>query len=366
MINDNTTLIDTIQQHTQLIDIASRKVICLTSESTVAQAARIMADKRISSVVITNSQQCPIGIITESNILQTMQSGITPETLLMDIMSTPVITVLESMLCVDGYQVCLRNNIRHLIIVNKHQQLTGIITESDFRQHINLSVLAGRRQVSAVMSHSVFSLSQQIPLLDTLDLMYAHRDTCVVIVDGQRPIGIITERDIVRLYSNNPQAVNMTLEEVMTTPVKTIPISASINEAAEQMLATKIRHLVVIDANGHLAGLLSEHDLTQNMTLRLIDDKLIQDGSFLHTLLNTLPDGIWQKDIQGVYLSSNPSFLQFYGIESLSITGKTDYDIFDSNRATILRQHDQETLENRQATVMEEWLDTDKTNPPKL
>jgi|GEM_PF-438202 len=366
MINNNTTLIDTIQQHTQLIDIASRKVICLRPHDTVAQAARIMADKRISSVVITNSEQYPIGIITESNILQTMQSGKAPETLLIDIMSTPVITVPESMMCLDGYQVCLRNNIRHLVIVNEHQQLTGIITESDFRQHINLSVLAGRRQVSAVMSRSVFSLSKQAHLLDTLDLMYAHRDSCVVIIDDQKPIGIITERDIVRLYSNNHQAVNVTLNEVMTKPVKTIPISASINEAAEQMLAAKIRHLVVTDANGDLAGLLSEHDLTQTMTLRLIDDKLIQEGSFLSTLLNTLPDGIWQKDLQGFYLTGNPCFKQFYGIENLSLIGKTDYDIFDSDRAHAIRQHDQLALENSYTTVIEEWVTVDENVPPKL
>ena len=66
--------------------------------------------------------------------------------------------------------------------------------------------------------------------------------------EEEKPVGIVTERDVVRFYSSEPERVNVTLAELMTSPVQTIPSDATINEAAELMLRKKLRHLAVVDA----------------------------------------------------------------------------------------------------------------------
>jgi len=266
-----------IEHDTLLIDIATRNVIRLAPGDSVGEAARIMAEKQISSIVVTDKAGHPAGIITERNMLHAMQSECPPETTLQKIMSAPVITVPASITCLDAYQVGLRDGIQHLVIVDGDNLLLGVVSDTDFRQHINLSVLAGRRQVASVMSRSVFIQPPEAKLRDTLNLMRSHRDTCVVIVEHKRPIGIITERDIVRLYAGDSERIDMPVSEVMTSPVRTISLENPVNEAAERMLTTKLRHLVVVDDKGQIAGLLNEHDLTHTMTLRLIDDKLIAE-----------------------------------------------------------------------------------------
>jgi diguanylate cyclase (GGDEF)-like protein/PAS domain S-box-containing protein len=346
---------DNIEQDTLLIDIATRNVIRLAPCDSVGEAARIMAEKQISSIVVTDEDGHPSGIVTERNMLHAMQSRCPPETMLQKIMSAPVITVPASITCLDAYQVFLRDGIRHLVIVDADKLLLGVVSETDFRLHLNLSVLAGRRQVASVMSRSVFIQPPEASLRDTLNLMHSHRDTCVVVVEDKCPVGIVTERDIVRLYSCNPERTDISISEVMTSPVQTISLENPINEAAERMLTTKLRHLVVVDDMGRIAGLLNEHDLTQNMALRLIDDKLIAEGAFLRTLVNTIPDMIWLKDVNGAYQACNQRFERFFGATKKDIIGKTDYDFVDKELADTFRKHDCIAMGKNSLTVNEEW-----------
>jgi diguanylate cyclase (GGDEF)-like protein/PAS domain S-box-containing protein len=248
----------------------------------------------------------------------------------------------------------MRDGIRHLVIISEDKKLFGVVSETDFRRLINLSVLAGRRQVASVMSRSVFIQSPDASLREALDLMESRRDTCVVAVEAERPVGIVTERDIVRLYSGNPERINIPIREIMSSPVLTISLECTINNAAEQMLAYKVRHLVVVDYEGKMAGLLSEHDLTQTMALCLIDDKLIADGAFLHTLVNTIPDMVWLKDMNGVYLACNPRFERFFGAKEKDIIGKTDYDFVDKELADFFGEYDRKVMETDLPNVNEE------------
>src|SRR5487761_2371532 len=135
---------DNIDQDTLLIDIATRNVVHLSPENSVGEAARIMAEKRISCIVITDGDGHPAGIVTESNMLNAMQSNCPTDTAISELMSSPVITVPESTTCVDAYQLCLKVGIRHMVIVDGARVLLGVASETDFRLHINLAALAGR------------------------------------------------------------------------------------------------------------------------------------------------------------------------------------------------------------------------------
>jgi diguanylate cyclase (GGDEF)-like protein/PAS domain S-box-containing protein len=243
-----------------------------------------------------------------------------------------------------------------LVIVNEDKLLLGVVSETDFRLHINLTALAGRRLVASVMSRSVFMLQSEASLQEALNLMQSHRDTCLVVVEAERPVGIITERDVVRLYSGNPKRTDIPVRAVMTAPVLSISLESTINEAAERMLTAKVRHLVVIDAMGRVSGLISEHDLTHAMALRLVDDRLISDGAFLHTLVKTIPDMVWLKDRNGVYLACNPRFERFFGAREKDIVGKTDHDFLPKELADSFREHDRNAIKNNKPCVNEEWV----------
>ena len=74
----------------------------------------------------------------------------------------------------------------------------------------------------------------------------------------------------------------------------------------------------------------------------------------LKTLLNTLPDLIWLKDPDGIYLSCNKRFEFFFGARENEIIGKTDYDFVDQNLADFFRIHDQAAVDKGQPMKNEE------------
>ena len=76
----------------------------------------------------------------------------------------------------------------------------------------------------------------------------------------------------------------------------------------------------------------------------------------LHTLVQTIPDLIWLKDTEGVYLSCNTMFERFFGAREADIIGKTDYDFVDRELADFFRDHDRQAMEAGKPTSNEEWI----------
>ncbi|MBI4958327.1 MAG: PAS domain S-box protein [Desulfovibrio sp.] len=75
------------------------------------------------------------------------------------------------------------------------------------------------------------------------------------------------------------------------------------------------------------------------------EDALNKSETMLRTVLNTIPDLIWLKDPQGVYLTCNETFERFFGAKRDAIVGKTDYDFVDKQLADFFRQNDQLAIE---------------------
>ncbi|MDO8988680.1 MAG: PAS domain S-box protein [Sideroxyarcus sp.] len=340
----------------QLIDIATRDVTCLAADASIGEAARLMAQRRFSSIVITDQTRRPLGIVTERNILHAMRVGYSPGTLLQICMSSPVIVLPGSTDSLDAYQTCLREGIRHLVLVDESGAVSGVVSETDFRLRLNLTALAGRRQVMSVAQSTVTSMPGHSSLLQALNLMQAQRESCVVVVEDEKPVGIVTERDVVRFYAREPERIDVPLFELMTSPVLTIPADATINEAAERMLEKKVRHLTVVDGDGRMLGLVSEHDLTQTMASGLRDEKFEVDEIFLRTFIDTIPDLVWLKDTEGVFMSCNRRFELLLGLKEAEIVGKTDYDFVGKEQADFFREHDLKAMASDKPVVNEEWL----------
>jgi len=74
------------------------------------------------------------------------------------------------------------------------------------------------------------------------------------------------------------------------------------------------------------------------------------------TLVNTIPDLIWLKDADGIYLSCNRMFERFFGAVEEEIVGKSDYDFVDRDLADSFREHDRTAMAAGKPTSNEEWI----------
>ena len=92
-------------------------------------------------------------------------------------------------------------------------------------------------------------------------------------------------------------------------------------------------------------------DITARKQMELA---LRHERGLLKTLIQTLPDLVWLKDVNGVYLACNRRFSEFIGAAEHDVIGKNDYDYFDRELADFFRAKDAAAIAAGQACVNEE------------
>lgn len=100
-------------------------------------------------------------------------------------------------------------------------------------------------------------------LAEIVDTLTRHRIGAVVITQGERIRGIVSERDVVAaLAANGPGALDLPAEECMTQDVTTCTPSETINELMQTMTEGRFRHIPVVE-DGRLAGIVSIGDVVK-------------------------------------------------------------------------------------------------------
>lgn len=117
-------------------------------------------------------------------------------------------------------------------------------------------------KVADVMSMDPITVKAEDNVRRAAALMEKHGIGCVIVTDGQgRPIGIVTERDLVsRVMAKGLNGDEITCREIMSSPLITIDPQAPITSAMAKMARHKIRRLVVLD-RGRLVGIVTDRDI---------------------------------------------------------------------------------------------------------
>lgn len=107
----------------------------------------------------------------------------------------------------------------------------------------------------------------------------------VVVVEGGKLAGIVTERDLVNLVADGGDPRATKVSERMTKDLDTVDPKTDIAEAADHMARLKIRHLPVLQ-DGELAGIISIRDLTNWAVHELTSGHELPDLERSHTALS--------------------------------------------------------------------------------
>lgn len=93
-------------------------------------------------------------------------------------------------------------------------------------------------------------------------MVEGHVGSLVVLDDGRKPIGILTDRDaITRCIADGLNADTTTVGELMSSPVTMVREGTPIEDALEQMASCHVGRMPVVDDRGHLVGILALDDV---------------------------------------------------------------------------------------------------------
>lgn len=118
--------------------------------------------------------------------------------------------------------------------------------------------------IGDLMTEVVAGTEPQQPLEHVVALMHEHNCSCVLVTQHQKPVGIITERDVVRIFSEaleEGKLPSFVVADVMTPEPVCVQAETSLYDALVLARSRRLRHLLVVDEAEHLVGIVTQTDM---------------------------------------------------------------------------------------------------------
>jgi len=287
----------------EVCDIMTEDVTTVCPGSSVVSAAKIMSDKSISCIIVSDNGDLS-GIITETDLLKraVADSNDFRKMKVEHIMSSPVRSVPCNLSVLEASRIMEAEDIRRLVVLEE-ERLVGIITQTDIVRV--LTSYGMWKNISELMTSDVAVIAGSATIREAAEVMASRDISCLVAMENDTVVGIFTERDLLKrviaLKRNPAQTI---LKDVMSSPVVSIPSNYSIPSASKMMEKMKIRRLLVIN-DKTLLGVVTQTDI-----LKAIKGRLQEEEENYFRLLNESRNCIYIVDLNNNTTYVNPALMK--------------------------------------------------------
>ncbi len=251
--------IDSLKKGIPVRDVMTSDCLTASPDDNPVTIAQRMVDKGVTCAVVVETGQV-IGILTQMNLLCQLarQPGTMAQCTVRDCMSSPPIGVYPQQSIWEATETLEKHHIKRLP-VTKEGTLVGIVTQTDLIR--SLFACGSLKEVNAIMSREVATLASDASVTSAIETMAAQDLSYMVVCEKKRPVGLVTERDILKRVIAAQQDSNALLvREIMTSPLIVIDSHYSIHSAACLMDQKHIHRLVVQDGD-ELKGVITRTDI---------------------------------------------------------------------------------------------------------
>ena len=129
--------------------------------------------------------------------------------------------------------------------------------------------------VREFMTKDVVTIDAKKSVFEAAELMTQKDIGDLVVCEGEKPVGIITERDFVRRVVAKKMPLDCKVSEIMSAPLWVVYADNSLNEAARKMVARKVRRLPVLEKNA-LVGIITATDFAKHLSKKTITEEILE------------------------------------------------------------------------------------------
>lgn len=274
---------------TTLKSIAKKENFDIQSNQSISEAIEKMHLNHNGCVVVLE-ENTPIGILTESDILTLLEKNIDFAQSVGDLARKKVFTATENRPVESAFELLDEHHIRRIVLLDDHLKYCGVVLQEDLYEYIEDDVYKIDLKVKDIIktTQSLITLDPSATINDALALMQKYKIGSVVIVEKNKPIGIITEKDIVKLtYLQTNLQENIC--KYMNSPVIGIKTQELVASMIETMKLRKIRRLIVLDENDDFVGILTNRDILKHIKgnyTKILQNKI----RHAQEIMNLLPE----------------------------------------------------------------------------
>jgi CBS domain-containing protein len=249
-----------LSRYKEVKHIMSQDVVTITPEASMAEAAGIMGEKHIGSLIVTK-YETPVGIVTERDLLsKVLALGKNPtEEKVEAVMSYPLITIGLTAKIKEAARIMIQKKGR-LAVFDKGK-LVGVLTASDLVRSLP-EVPETEVKVDDFMTKEVVTADEKTTVASIAKIMGEERIGSVIVTRKGKPFGIFTERDLLTTFLVKGKPLIGKVGKETSSPLVTAPSGTSVHKAAAIMVLKKIRRLPIA-AENNLVGIITARDLVE-------------------------------------------------------------------------------------------------------
>lgn len=275
-----------------LDQIMIKNPISVTTNTSLLEARDIILRHKISRLVVLDSKDQPVGIMTEKDLAKTVYTlGDKPikSVKVGGFMSKNLVTVTRGSSIYDVAKLMRKHKISSIIILEKDKRLAGMVTKTDLAS-VFLTQATESLKISKIMTRKVITCMPEDSLLYVESLLINKRISRIVVVRDRKPVGIITYRDFVpaklprwisqtadpkevETYKMKPHITEFQLNQmshllqfravdIMSPKPVTVDSSEDVGVAVLLMVRNRISGLPVVK-NSKLVGIITKADIVK-------------------------------------------------------------------------------------------------------
>ena len=241
-------------------EIMSKDVVTITPEALLDDAAIIMGQKHIGSLIVMK-YHTPVGIVTERDLLSkvlALDRNLRDEKV-ENVMSYPLVGVSLTAKIKEVAQLMINRKGR--LAVFDTGMLAGIITASDLIKSLP-DVPETEVKVEDFMTKDVVTADEETSVINIAGIMGMKRIGSVIITRKGEPFGIFTERDLLTAFLARGRELFTEVGPECSWPLIMIPAGTSVHRAAATMALKHIRRLPIV-RDEKLVGIITARDLVE-------------------------------------------------------------------------------------------------------
>lgn len=278
-----------VRREVVLGDIVATADVAVAQGSTLREAFSLMHRNRKGAVAVCKGPK-PLGVITERDAVGLLFAGTDLDEPVEQYATRPPIMAHRNRTVGYGLGLMVQNKIRRLVVVGDEREFAGIVTQGDLLVRMEEDYYRSTLKVRHIVDHLkiLVSAGREDSVEDVLDKMVKHSISAVPVVEDGVAVGIITEKDILRLACDKVP-LRESVSRHMSSPVFSAGYETPMTELVKAMQARGIRRVVVSDARGHAVSMVTHRDLVRNLEgdySEFLERKL----EYSKDILNLLPE----------------------------------------------------------------------------
>ena len=248
-----------------LHDIADKENMWIEAHSMLNQLLQLM-HKNKKGVVVVLKEGRPIGIVTERDVVGLLYRGVNLDERAHIFARKPLVVAKGKRTVSYALSLMVENNIRRLVVADDSESFLGVVTQEEILNLLEEDFYRSAIRVKHIFDQlkDLVSAPSNETIKEVLSKMVEHQIGAVPILENSMAIGVITEKDVLRL-ANDKVSLQERVGEHMSSPVIFAKLETRLIDVVQTMNRGNIRRLVVEDEDGLAAGMITNRDLVRNL-----------------------------------------------------------------------------------------------------